>query len=133
MWWGFLDHGDPGSARYSGGPVAIVTRYGALIGLFLASGCFASVRIEHGGGAAAWITGTLVAPSVQDDNSLRLRSGGAIESFSSLGQLVSKGPAWLGSFSSARHIRHLKGHPLWGLSLLVSCWCWHMAGGYSDQ
>ena len=105
-----------------------------LLGCFsLASGSSGPVRIEHGGGAAAWITGTLVAPSVQDDNSLRLRSGGAIESFSRLWQLVSKGPAWLGSFSIARHIRHLKGHPLWGLSLLVSCWCWHVAGGYSDQ
>ena len=104
-----------------------------LLGCFsLASGSSGPVRIEHGGGATAWITGTLVAPSVQDDNSLRLRSGGAIESFSSLWQLVSKGPAWLGSFSIARHIRHLKGHPLWGLSLLVSCWCWHVAGGYSD-
>ena len=35
-----------------------------LLELFLASGCFASVRIEHGGGTAAWILRTLVVPSL---------------------------------------------------------------------
>ena len=64
----------------------------------------------------------------RDDGSLRRRGYGTIESFSSLWQLVSKGPPWLGSFSIAQHIRHLKGHPLWGLSLLVSCSCWHVEG-----
>ena len=111
MWWGFLDHGDPGSARYSGGPVAIVTRYGALIGLFLASGCFASVRFEHGGGAAAWILRTLVVPSLYLGDpdgaksvcilgtlavlSVYHLAAGAItlsESFSSLWQLAIRGP-----------------------------------------
>ena len=28
-----------------------------------------------------------------------------------------KGAPWLGSFSVDRHIRHLKGHPGWGLAL----------------
>ena len=132
-WGSCLDCKDPGSARYTGELLAMGAGDMVLLGCFsLASGSSGPVRIEHGGGAAAWITGTLVAPSVQDDNSLRLRSHGTIESFSSLWQLVSKGPPWLGSFSIAWHIRHLKGHPLWGLSLLVSCWCWHVARGYRD-
>ena len=53
-------------------------------------------------------------------------------------QLAFKGPPWLVLFCAwcsrhskaplngifiARCIRHLKGHPLWGLSLLVSFWC----------
>ena len=33
-----------------------------------------------------------------------------------------KGPPWLGSFSAAWCIRHLKGHSLWGLSVFVSLW-----------
>ena len=33
---------------------------------FFACGSSAPVRVEHEGGAAAWIAGTLVAPSVQE-------------------------------------------------------------------
>ena len=36
-----------------------------LLGLSLASGSSAPVRIDHEGGEAAWVTGTLVAPSMQ--------------------------------------------------------------------
>ena len=105
-------------------------RYGT-VGVFSSLWLLCPVRIVH---EAACVTGTLVAPSVQDDNSLRLRSHGTIESFSSLWQLVSKGPPWLGSFSIAWHIRHLKGHPLWGLSLFISCQCQcvERERGYSD-
>ena len=35
-----------------------------------------------------------------------------------------KGTPWLGSLSIAQYVRHLKGHLLWGLSLLVTCGCW---------
>ena len=64
-WCGFLDHGDPGRVMYIGEPAAICTGDTVLLRLFLASGSFASVRIEHGGGAAAWIAGTLAALSMQ--------------------------------------------------------------------
>ena len=37
----------------------------ALLGIFLASGSSAPVRIECGAGAAAWIVGTLAVPSRQ--------------------------------------------------------------------
>ena len=46
----------------------------------------------------------------------------------------SKGPSWLGSFSIVHHSRHSKGHPLWGLSLFISCQCQcvERERGYSD-
>ena len=71
------------------------------------------------------------------------------ESFSSLWQLVIEGlfgwpfffawpdqalkrPSWLESFSIIWPIRGLKGQPVWGLSLLFSCWCWYVGErGYS--
>ena len=65
-WGSCLDCKDPGSARYTGELVAMGAGDMLLSGwFFLASGSSGPVRIEHGGGTAAWITGTLVAPSVQ--------------------------------------------------------------------
>ena len=43
-------------------PVSINTK---LFFLFLTCGSYAPVRVEHEGGAATWLAGTLVAPSVQ--------------------------------------------------------------------
>ena len=40
-------------------------------------------------------------------------------------------PTLLGNFSIAWHVKHLKGHSLWGLSLLVSAGMWGDRG-YSD-
>ena len=43
-----------------------------------------------------------------------------------------KRPSWLESFSIVWPIRGLKGQPVWGLSLLFSCWCWYVGErGYS--
>ena len=64
-WCGFLDHGDPGRTMYLGEPATVCIGDMVLLRFFLASGSSASVRIEHGDGAAAWIAGTLVAPSMQ--------------------------------------------------------------------
>ena len=47
-----MDHGDPGNASYAGVLVA-VTGDMVLLGLYLACGSSAPVRIEHEGGAAA--------------------------------------------------------------------------------
>ena len=41
-------------------------------------------------------------------------------------QEVLKGQPWLGSFSVAPHVSCSMCPPHWGLSLLVSCWHWHM-------
>ena len=60
-----MDHGDPGNASYAGVPAALVTGDMVLLGLFLACGSSASVRIGRGGGTAIWVVGTLKAPSVQ--------------------------------------------------------------------
>ena len=60
-----LDRGDPGSTRH---PVELAAREeggSGLLGFFRASGSAAPVGTERGGGAPAWIAGTLAAPSVQ--------------------------------------------------------------------
>ena len=94
----------------------------------------AIVRTGSGGGTVAWITGTVVVPSVQrywwpqaqelwHYHSLFLASG-SWHSEGLSGWLVQqplKGLHWLESFSIAMCIRHSKGNPLWSLSLLVSC------------
>ena len=56
----------------------------------------------------------------------RLRSNGLFDRAFSVALCIRhlKGNPWLGSFSLAQCVRHLKGHLLWGLSLLVACWCW---------
>jgi len=60
-----LDHGDPGNASYAGVLVA-VTGDMVLLGLYLACGSSAPVRIEHEGGAAACVVATLAVPRVQE-------------------------------------------------------------------
>ena len=40
----------------------------------------------------------------------------------------SKEPPWLGSFSIVHHSSHSKGHPLWSLSLFISCPCQRVGG-----
>ena len=60
-----MDHRDPGNASYTGMPAVIVTGNMVLLGLFLACGRSAPVRIECEGGAAAWVAGTLAMPSLQ--------------------------------------------------------------------
>ena len=51
--------GSPRVRHYQSDPVHIDTR------LFFACGSFARMRVEHEGGAAAWLAGILAAPSVQ--------------------------------------------------------------------
>ena len=53
--------------------VSIVTGGMVLLAFFLASGSFAIVRIKHGGSTAAWIMGSLAAPSVQGHQLLELQ------------------------------------------------------------
>ena len=65
QWCGSLEHRASNSARYPGEPEAIGTGDMVLLGFFQASGTSASLRIKNGGGAAAWIAGTLAVPSVQ--------------------------------------------------------------------
>ena len=66
-WHRNLDHREPGNAGYTGMLlVSIVTGGMVLLGFFLASGSSALVRIKHGGSTAAWIVGSLAAPSVQE-------------------------------------------------------------------
>ena len=48
-WCSFLDHRDPGTARYTGDLVAMGTGDLALLEFSLASGTSAPVRIEYGG------------------------------------------------------------------------------------
>ena len=49
---------------------------------FVSCGSSAPVRVEHESGAAAWLAGTLAAPSVQDMNCLHRRSYGPVRVFS---------------------------------------------------
>ena len=60
-----MDHGDPGNAGYAGALVA-VTGDMMLLGLYLACGNSALVRIGHEGDAAARVMGTLAVLSVQE-------------------------------------------------------------------
>ena len=58
------------SARHAVELAAMGTGFMALLGIFLASGSSAPVRIECGAGAAAWIVGTLAVPSGQPASSV---------------------------------------------------------------
>ena len=58
------------SARHAAELAAMGTGFTALLGIFLASGSSAPVRIECGAGAAAWIVGTLAVPSGQPASSV---------------------------------------------------------------
>ena len=60
-----MDHGDPSNAGYAGVLVAVIGDL-VLLGLYLACDSSAPVRIEHKGGTAAWVVGTLAVPRVQE-------------------------------------------------------------------
>ena len=57
-----MGHRDPGYTVYGRGTIGAGD---VLLGFSLVSGGSFTVRNEHGSGTAAWITGSLVAPSVQ--------------------------------------------------------------------
>ena len=99
---------------------------------FLACGSSAPVRVECEGGAAAWLAGTLVAPSGQGHGLPPLQEFWTYQSlFSSLLSLAIRRPLWsvflhsstvqalrglpcLGSFSVVWQIRHIEGPPWLG-------------------
>ena len=98
---------------------------------FFACGSSAPVRAEHEGGAAAWLAGTLVAPSVQEHGLPPSQELWPYRSlFSSLFLLAIRRPLWpvfvarpiqalrglprLGSLFVDRCVRHLKGPPWLG-------------------
>lgn len=115
--------------------MAIVTGNMVLLGYFLASGISAPVRNEHGDGTAAWVMGTLEAPSVQDTNCLSCKSYGPIRIFS-WPLAAGDQKAFLANpfllFGPFRHLQDslagvlfyslaqwaLKGPPVWGPFLL---------------
>ena len=103
--------------------------------ILLACGSSDPMRVEHEGGTAGWLVGTLVAPSVQGHGLPPCRSYGPIrvffqasclwrsealshQSFSvALPIQALRGFPCLGSFSVDWRVRHLKGHPGWGPAL----------------
>ena len=105
---------------------------------FFSCGSSAPVRVEREGGTAAWLTGTLVAPSMHGHDCLHHRSYGPIRVFSRAScsrqsealfdQSFSvtppvqalRGLPCLGSFSVVWRIRHIEGHPHWGPTLQFS-------------
>ena len=76
-----MDHRDPGNASYTGMPAVIVTGNMVLLGLFLACGRSAPVRIEREGGAAAWVQGPWQCLVCRDTDCLSHRSYGPIRVF----------------------------------------------------
>ena len=60
-----MNHGKPGGARCAWMPAAMGTGDMALF-FFLAYGSSAPVRIKHARVMAAWITGTLALPGMQE-------------------------------------------------------------------
>ena len=106
---------------------------------FFACGSSAPVRVEHEGGIAAWLAGTLAAPSVQDMDYLHRRSYGPIrvffpascswwseglfdQSFSvTLPIQELRGLPCLGSFSVVWCVRHIEGSPCVGSYSAVQC------------
>ena len=102
---------------------------------FFAYGSSAPVRVEHEGGTAAWLVGTLVAPSVQGHRVPPPQSYGPIRVFipascswrseGLFGQSLSVAPPvqalrglpCLGSFSVVLGVRHIEGPPGWGPTL----------------
>ena len=99
---------------------------------FLACGSSAPGRVECEGGAAAWLSGTLAAPSVQGHGLPPPQSYGPIRVFipascswrseGLFGQSLSVAPPvqalrglpCLGSFSVVWRLRHIEGHPRLG-------------------
>ena len=100
---------------------------------FFACGSSAPVRVEHAGGAAVWLAGTPVAPSVQGHKlppwqelqpyqSLFFWASCSWQSEGLFGQSFStalpvqalRGLPCLGSFSVVQHVRHIEGTPWMG-------------------
>ena len=59
-----MDSRDPGRAKYRGDLATTGTGDVGPLGFFLASGNSGPIRIEHGGGTAAWAVGSLAVPGV---------------------------------------------------------------------
>ena len=141
MWWGCLDFGDPSSARNSGGPVAIVMRYGvnrAFSSLWLlctsenwARRWCSCLDLGDPGGTKSvswgpWWCQVCLYPG--DPGSAKcaptvLAAGAVTLSESTrLWQLEIRGPLWLVLFCCLVH-QVLKGTASLGSSLF-SYWCW---------
>ena len=105
---------DSGNTSYTGVPVTIVTGYMVPLGLFLACGSSAAVRIKHEGGAAAWVVGSLAVPNVQGHQLPQLQELRPNRIFLASGSWRSGLSGW--SFSVAQYIRYLK-RPLAGILL----------------
>ena len=106
---------------------------------FFACDSSAPVRVEHEGGTAAWLPGTLVVTSVQDTGCLRLRSNSLIRVFfrasccwpseGLFSQSFSIAPSiqalrrlpCLGAFSDVWQVRHIEGSPWLGSYSAVQC------------
>ena len=127
---------DSGNTGYTGVPVTIVTGYMVLLGLFLACGSSAAVRIKHEGGAAAWVVEPLAVPNTQGHQLPQLQELRPNRIFLASGSWRSGLFGW--SFSVAQYIRYLKRPPGWGPTLLLGgqvlkgpasllfsgqCWC----------
>ena len=86
---------------------------------FFACGSSAPVRIEREGGAAAWLVGTLVAPSVQGHRLPPLQELWPYQSLSSSLLIAGNQKAFLASLSPQLcPFRHLEVSLAWGPSLL---------------
>ena len=91
-----LGSGEPWQCQYAGALAFIFTEDMALLGFLLASDISATVRIEHRGGIAAWIMGTLVAKYVQGHRLPQLQELWPYQSlFLASWYLLIKGPLWL--------------------------------------
>ena len=77
------------------------------------------MRVEHEGGAAAWLVGTLVEPIVQGHSCLCPRSFGPIRIFFFEPLVAGDQKASLASLSLCP-FRHLEGCLAWGPSLVQS-------------
>ena len=87
-------------------------------GIF-ACGSSAPVRAEHEGGAAAWLAGTLVAPSVQGHRLPPLQDSWPYQSLFFEPLVAGPQKASWASLSLQLHpFRHLEGSLAWGPSLL---------------
>ena len=89
---------------------------------FFACGSSAPVRVEHEGGAAAWLAGTLVVPNVQGHRLPLWKELWPYQSFSIALpiQALRKLP-YLGPFSVVQHVRHIEGSPWLGSYSVVQC------------
>ena len=86
---------------------------------FFACGSWAPVRVERESGAAAWLTGTLVAPAVQGHGLPLAQELWPYKSLF-LSLIAGDQKASLASLSPQLCLfRHLKGSIAWGPSLLL--------------